>query len=47
MELKEDSSLFARMAIVARSRPEIDIATDVEKFEFSCVSHSLFAHDGS
>ncbi|MES9882593.1 MAG: hypothetical protein ABW185_17120, partial [Sedimenticola sp.] len=47
MELKEDRQLFARMAIVARSRPEMDIATDIGKFEFSCVSRSLFAHDGS
>ncbi|MES9880361.1 MAG: hypothetical protein ABW185_05705, partial [Sedimenticola sp.] len=47
IELKEDRSLFARMAIVARSRPEMDIATDIGKYEFSCVSRSLFAHDGN
>ncbi len=35
------------MAIAARSRPEMDIATDIGNYEFSCVSRSLFAPDGN
>ena len=46
VRLKEDRALFARMAIVARSRPDIDIAESIGTYEFSCVSQSLFSSDG-
>lgn len=47
VELKENRSLFARMAIAARSRPDIDMAHVVSTYEMSGVSRSLFAPDGS
>jgi len=47
LELKENRSLFARMAIAARSRPEIDMADTVSMFEMSGVPRSLFTPDGS
>ena len=47
VELKENRSLFARMAIVAQSRPEINIEEAIGTYEFSCISRALFASDGS
>ena len=47
IELKENHSLFARMAIAAKSRPEIDPEQAIGNFELSGVSRSLFAADGS
>ncbi|KAK3741259.1 hypothetical protein QZH41_019956, partial [Actinostola sp. cb2023] len=47
IELKEDCSLFARMSLVAKSRPEIDIKEAVGEFEFNVVPKSMFAPDGS
>ena len=47
VELKEDRSLFARMMMVCRSRPEIDLKETVGLYEFSLVPRSLFAADGS
>ena len=47
IELKEDRSLFARMSLVAKSRPEIDIKEAVDEFEFNVVPKSMFAPDGS
>ena len=47
VELKENRSLFARLAIVARSRPDINMEEAISTFEFSCVSRALFAPDGS
>lgn len=47
IELKEDRSLFARMSLVAKSRPEIDIKEAVGEFEFNVVPKSMFAPDGS
>ncbi|EDO28722.1 predicted protein [Nematostella vectensis] len=47
IELKEDRSLFARMSLVAKSRPEIDMKEDVGEFEFNVVPKSVFAQDGS
>ena len=43
--LQEDRCLFARMMMVCKSRPEINIAEAVGVFEFSLVSRSLFASD--
>ena len=42
MRLKEDRALFARMAIAARSRPELDLKKAISTHEFSCVPRSLF-----
>lgn len=47
LELKENRSLFARMAIVTRSRPDIDMEKAVGQYEFSNVARSLFAADGT
>ena len=47
VELKENRSLFARMAIAAKSRPEINLEQAIGNFELSGVSRSLFAADGS
>ena len=45
VELKSERSLFARLVIVAKSRPEIDIKDSIGKFEFTTFPRSLF--DGS
>lgn len=47
VELKEDRSLFARMMMVCKSRPEIDIKEAVGLYEFSVVPRSMFAADGT
>ena len=47
IELKEDRSLFARMMVVCKSRPEIDIKEAVGLYEFSVVPRSMFAADGT
>ncbi|KAK3746101.1 hypothetical protein QZH41_015518, partial [Actinostola sp. cb2023] len=47
LELKEDRSLFARLMMVCKSRPEIDIKEAVGLYEFSVVPSSLFAADGT
>ena len=47
VELKENRSLFARMAIAAKSRSEVDMEQANGSFELSGVSRSLFAADGS
>lgn len=46
-ELKEDRSLFARMMLACKSRPEIDIKNAIGLHEFSVVPRSLFAADGT
>lgn len=47
VELKENRSLFARLLIIARSRPEVDLPSTIGTYEFSCIPRSLFASDGS
>ena len=47
VELKEDRGLFARMLIVANSRPEISLEDTIGKYELSVVPRALFAADGS
>ena len=46
-KLQEDKFLFARIMMVCKSRPEINIAEAVEVYEFSLVPRPLFASDGS
>ena len=46
VELREDRSLFARMLMVCKTHPEIDIKESVGQYEFSLVPRSLFAADG-
>ena len=41
----EDRNLFARMMLVCKSRPDIDIKEAVGTYEFSVVPRSLFAAD--
>ena len=43
IELKEDRNLFARLAMVCKSRPEIDIQEVVGLYEVTVVPRSLFA----
>ncbi|MEW8548339.1 MAG: hypothetical protein AB2693_32955 [Candidatus Thiodiazotropha sp.] len=45
VELKSERSLFARLVVVAKSRPDIDIKEAIGKFEFTTFPRSLF--DGS
>ena len=47
VELQEDRNLFARLMMVAKSRPEIDIKEAIGQHEFSVVPRSLFANDGT
>lgn len=47
VELNEDCSLFARMMMVCKARPEIDIKETVGEYEFSVVPRSMFAADGT
>ena len=47
VELKEDRCLFARMMVICKSRPDIDIKAAVGVYEFSVVPRSMFAADGN
>ena len=47
VELKEDRSLFARMCVVAKSCPEIDLKEAIGQYEFNLVPRTMFAADGS
>ena len=47
VELQEDRSLFARMMVVCKSRPEINLKEAIGQYEFSVVPRSLFAADGT
>jgi len=42
VELKDDRSLFARMLIVARSRPEINLKESIGQHKFTSLSLSSF-----
>ena len=46
VELKEDRNLFARLVVVAKSRPHINFDEAVGKYKLSVVPRSLFAADG-
>ena len=46
IELKEDRSLFARLLVVCKCRPGINLGDAVGKYEFSVAPRSLFAADG-
>ena len=47
VELKEDRSLFARLMMVCKSRPDIDIKEAIGLYEFTVVPRSLFTSDGT
>ena len=47
VELKEDRSLFARLMMVCKSRPDVDIKEAIGLYEFTVVPRSLFASDGT
>ena len=47
VELKEDRSSFARLLIVARSRPEITLQEAIGRYEFSSPPRSTFALNGT
>ena len=46
VQLQEDQNLFARMLVVCKSRPEIDIREAIGAYEFTVVPRSMFAADG-
>jgi len=46
LELTEDRNLFARLVVVAKSRPHINCDEAVGKYELLVVPRSLFAVDG-
>ena len=46
MELKEDRSLFARLLLVSKSPPEINLEDAVGRHELSVVPRSMIAADG-
>ena len=46
LELQEARNLFARMMVICKSRPEIDIQEAVGTYEFTVVPRSMFATDG-
>ena len=43
----EDRSIFLRMMIICKARPEIDIKEAVGEYEFSIVPGSMFPADGT
>ena len=47
VELKENRSLFAGLALAAVSRPDINMSETIGQYELSCVSRTFFAADGS
>ena len=47
VELKDDRSLFARMLIVARSRPEINLKESIGQHEFTSLPRALFSVSGA
>ena len=47
LELKDDRFLFARLLIVARSRPDIDLGQAIGTYEFTTLPRALFTADGS
>ena len=47
VNIKEERKLMSRFAIAARTRPEIDLPAYFGSYEFSVVTKSLFATDGS
>ena len=47
LELKGDRALFARMLIVARSRPEINLKEAIGQHEFNVFPRALFAISGT
>jgi len=46
VELKDDRSLFARMLIVARSRPEINLKESIGQHEFTSLPQEFFSVSG-
>ena len=47
VELQEDKNHFARMMVICKSRPEIDIKEAVGTYKFRVVPRSMFAADGA
>ena len=47
VELKEDRSLFVRLMLVCKSRPDIDIKEAIGLYEFTVVPRYLFTSDGT
>ena len=47
VQLKADRSLFTRLLVVSRSRPDINLKESLGTYEFSAVPRSMFALDGT
>ena len=47
VELKEDRSLFVRLMLVCKSRPDIDIKEAIGLYEFTVVPRYLLTSDGT
>ena len=47
MELKDDRNMFARMLIIARCRPDIDLKGTVGCYELTALPRSLFTRAGT
>lgn len=47
VELKQDRSLFARLLVVCKARPNINLEDVVGRYELSVVPRSMFAPDGA
>ena len=46
-ELKENQSVFTRLLIIARSRPEVDLPSVIGIYEFCSIPRLCLASDGS
>ena len=47
VELQEDQCLFARMMVMCKSRPELDLQEAIGTYEFCLVPRLLFSTDGT
>lgn len=47
MELQEDGNLFSQLIMVAKGRPEMNVKEAIVQHEFSVISRSLCANDGT
>ena len=47
IEMKSNVSLFSKLVIASRSRPDVDMKLCLSEYELSAVPRSLFAPDGS
>ena len=46
-QIKEERKLLNQLLVVSRTRPDLDLPTELEKYEFSVTPPSIFASDGT